>query len=459
MHYTLTKSSLESIKTMIPVSELSRTLQDAMTVVRKLGIQYLWVDTLCIVQDSITDWQGESTRIGDVYKNSTCTIAASAASNGDVGCFFKRDPRLIEPCKIQNPSLQGLEELYCMDPNTWKAEIEDAALNHRGWVLQELLLSPRTLHFGRNQIFYKCREIEACEAFPKGLPKIIRNGSVEMISSILTPLKHNHWEGDSMFAWDQIVEYYSNRQLTNGEDKLVAVSGLAKEMRLILEDEYLAGIWRKTLPWGLLWSIFSTDVFDTVRFPGCRAPSWSWASIDGKISTTIKIGGNSKYIDLAEVQEVCVTSSVGDAITHVTDGFIRLKGRLTTCWYNGMCEPIFGELWGITSTGKQKIEGTVEPDTKGPDNEVVGDLYCFPIMLTKQNEPSPEFDFTYCLLLQRAEDKGTFRRFGTFSSRWGRKEGTDLFSDACNVFDTSTKREDWEYEETGKGKKYIITII
>jgi hypothetical protein len=156
------------MKTMIPVSELSRTLLDAMTIARKLGMQYLWADTLCIVQDSITDWKKESTLMGDVYKNSACTIAASAASSGDVGCFFNRDPHLIEPCKIQNHSLQYLDEgYYCMDNDIWEEEIERAPLNYRGWVLQELLLSTRTLHFGGTRSSTHARESKLVKPFLK----------------------------------------------------------------------------------------------------------------------------------------------------------------------------------------------------------------------------------------------------------------------------------------------------
>jgi hypothetical protein len=346
--------------------------------------------------------------MGDVYRNSVCTIAASAASSCDAGCFFSRDPRLIEPCKIRNPSSHALEEFYCMDCDIWVREIQDSPLNRRGWVLQELLLSPRTLHFGRNQIFYTCRNLEACEAFPMGLPETIRSGFISRISTELAALTHSYSE--SIFIWDQTVEYYSQRQLTKGEDKLVAISGLAKDMRLIFNDEYLAGIWRKR---GLLWSIFLPYVCDAVRFPGYRAPSWPWDSIDGRILNPIEIGA---YIELAEVQEVLVISSVGDSITHINDGFIRLKGRLTTCWYYTKDELLFAELWGLTSTGNQKFEGIVEPDTRGLNNEVV-DLYYFLIGL----------DFTECLLLQSAESKGNFRRFGKFDSRWDRKEGTDIY--------------------------------
>jgi len=271
VRYTLTSRGLQPMLAKIPMTKLSKTVKDAITVVRALGIRYIWIDTLCIIQDSVSDWQKESTRMGDVYKNSVCTIAASAASNGDVGCFFQRDIHLIKPCRIRNVSSSGVEEFYCMDRDIWKSEIEAAPLNYRGWVLQELLLSPRTLHFGRNQIFYACRKLEACEAFPGGLPSTILNGTVKMISDeIMSPA---HYYEQTLFAWAQIIEHYTQRKLTNGEDKLVAVSALAKEIGAILNDEYLAGIWRKTLPWGLLWSVFSYDVLDAIRSPRYRAPS------------------------------------------------------------------------------------------------------------------------------------------------------------------------------------------
>lgn len=151
--------------------------------------------------------------------------------------------------------------------------IEAALLNYWGWVLQELLLSPRTLHLRRNQIFYACRKLEACDTFPGGLLSIILNGTVKRISDkILSPA---HYYEDTIFAWAQTIEHYTQRKLTNNKDKLVAVSAPAKEIGAILNDEYLAGIRRKTLPWGLLWSVFMYDVLDAVRSPKYRAPSWS----------------------------------------------------------------------------------------------------------------------------------------------------------------------------------------
>lgn len=102
--YKLTSRGLKPMLAKIPMAKLSKTVKDAMTVVRALGIRYIWIYTLCIIQDSVLDWQKESTRIGDIYKNSVCNIAASAASNGDARCFFHRDIHLIKTCRIRNVS-------------------------------------------------------------------------------------------------------------------------------------------------------------------------------------------------------------------------------------------------------------------------------------------------------------------------------------------------------------------
>jgi hypothetical protein len=443
------------MKTMIPLSELSKTLQDAILIVRKLGFQYLWADTLCIIQDATADWQVEAKRMGEIYKNSICTIAASAAANGDSGCFFTRNPQLIEPCKIENPTCGNF---YLTNIMIWDRQIEDAPLNQRAWVLQELLLSPRTLHFGNNQIFFTCRELQACEAFPNGIPRGIRDGSVREISKEFIVQQHFHSRSEAI--WNRIVEYYCKRKLTKSGDKLVALSALAKEMRPIINSEYLAGIWQSTLPGSLVWKTYFSHVADPAHRPEYRAPSWSWASIDCEIFT-FRGGGGCECIDLAEVQEVVVTSDIEDTTTQVTHGFIRLRGRLTKCWYVRGRGYSSGKLWGITSRGEQLLQSTsqVKPDYDGPENEIVRDLYCFPIMLSKQFKPPPEIDIIHCLILHRAEEKGPFTRFGEFSPHWAREGGVDLIKEACNFFDATTDTEVWEYEETENGKKYTITII
>ena len=151
-------------------------------------------------------------------------------------------------------------------------------------------------------------------------------------------------------------------------------------------------------------------------------------------------------------------SDAGDPVTHISGGFLRIKGRIMRCWVERKDGFMCVELWGQTSTGNRKLDGTVSPDTPGPNNEVVENLWCFPVMCTY------EAKILDCLLLQPSKQKGTFRRFGVFTSRWDRKEGTDPLKDAYDLFDKDlfdkySVSSELEYEESKEGKKYTITII
>jgi hypothetical protein len=159
----LETTNLYALREGIEPEELPKTSQDVIRFTRASGIRYLWIDSLCIIQDSITDWQRESAVMGYVYKNAVCNIAATAAPDGRFGCFFERDPSLILPCRVQSKSFpnQGSDsELFELVPNAiWAHNVDDAPLNSRSWVMQERFLSPRIIHCGKNQLFWECREL------------------------------------------------------------------------------------------------------------------------------------------------------------------------------------------------------------------------------------------------------------------------------------------------------------
>jgi hypothetical protein len=458
----LTQSQLHSMKNGINEAQLPKTLQDAILVVRNLGIRYLWADTLCIIQDSVADWQKESMQMGDIYKNAACTIAASGAANGDVGCFFERDQTLLAPRKVPGRNTKDGKIMSCIDPCIWLDHIENGPLNLRGWVLQEMFLSPRTIHFGQQQIFYTCREVEACEVYPHGIPPEvgIKKGDLHMASNQLYESSSDYnWY---MEIWSKVVKEYSSRLLTKGEDKLVALSGLAKEIESRTGDDYLAGLWRRSLPTSLLWAVSDIKNNGRRRFPGYRAPSWSWAALDGSIMLDFhhKHPSHANHI-LAEVREANVTSAIDDVMTQVSDGLICLKGRLTSCPCVWSTDTFPSWILHVdTDKGKQTSYGA-ELDENRVSKAAVGNLYCIPILLSiskaySSNEVSPVTD---CLLLQYDQEQKTFTRFGTYSTGRANDFDHDEIRDACDFFDASTSRDGWEYEDTDEGKKYLITII
>jgi len=179
-----------------------------------------------------------------------------------------------------------------MDSDFWENATTDAPLNRRGWVLQERLLPPRVLHFDREQLLWECHELDACEAYPLGIPH--GSGTVFTHFKGLDPSsdgkrlrvlsgQNSDQDLNRYHLWNRILGSYMRCDLTCEEDKLIALSGIAKDMHL-LDDEYLAGLWRRQLPGQLLWKINDckqANGLPSRRPHNYRAPSWSWASVDG----------------------------------------------------------------------------------------------------------------------------------------------------------------------------------
>jgi Heterokaryon incompatibility protein (HET) len=264
---TLQNSNLETLRESIPLVRLPKTFRHAMKVTKSLGVRYLWIDSLCIIQDSETDWLLEAGSMYHVYQNSYCNIAATGAANGDQGCFFSRNPNTISATQVRPAWEDVTSDTYVVvQPlGHCRSRFLDSPLLRRAWVLQERLLARRSLHFTREQIFWECRTLMACELYPGGIRTVPECGG-----------HHTQIGGDDLYihrapdsqeetnrglskeaiAWNRIVDLYTRCDLTKASDKLIALSGIAIEFhrtRLSPDDQYLAGLWKSQLPNALLW--------------------------------------------------------------------------------------------------------------------------------------------------------------------------------------------------------------
>ncbi|KAF2033860.1 HET-domain-containing protein, partial [Setomelanomma holmii] len=155
----------------IPTEQLPKTFSDAITITRRLGYRYLWIDSLCIVQNSKSDWESESAVMGEIYRGSSCTISALGAESSHDGCFTVRNPLIYRPCIIAEDSERGLVCKGRYLPQEWRGwgRSDDIdRLHSRGWVVQERILSPRTLHYGSISMSWECIEHDATELQPDG---------------------------------------------------------------------------------------------------------------------------------------------------------------------------------------------------------------------------------------------------------------------------------------------------
>lgn len=161
--FRTTRSNISSFQESIDYDQLPRTFQDAILVTRKLGIRYLWIDSLCIIQDDADDWEKESKRMEGVFSAAYCTIAATCAS-GSADGFLKNRPARDYVTKRTN---QHPDIYICPAIDNFQVDVEDSELNQRGWVLQERVLSRRTIYYTQQQCYWECGEGIRCETLKK----------------------------------------------------------------------------------------------------------------------------------------------------------------------------------------------------------------------------------------------------------------------------------------------------
>lgn len=272
--------------------ELPKTFRHAVEVCRELGIEYLWIDSLCIIQEqnSQEDWAKEAPKMGLVYGNSRLTISAATAANSTQGCFQERPGLFVYPCPIvffgkscftcRNPKLYeklgdpGDFPWFLMPGNT---------LNQRAWVLQEQILSPRSIVFSKNCLIWRCPALTTNEKYPLGMPgypgiSTDNNRFLYCIINDMLSFIAKETNVDIYTCWCRMLEDFTSRNLTYDEDRLPAIAGIAKKIGVAADDSYHAGLWRRDMIFGILWRVISIDAARTTR--SARAPSWSWASIN-----------------------------------------------------------------------------------------------------------------------------------------------------------------------------------
>lgn len=329
--YQTTQANLEAQKAGIDLESLCTTFRDALTITSNLGYQYIWIDSICIVQDSPEDWAMEATRMATVYMNAVLTLAAACAISGDTGLFHQRYPERVR-MRYQSPSSDDKrnspEKYYFLEKPTSKSfsqEVTDGPLNSRGWCLQERWLSRRTVHFGRTQRFWECQSTIIEESVP---------GSKEEHRGYLKALSSSIWDADAFRAvrglmessefsnWYHIVCDYCDRDLTVPDDKFPAISGVASIFGSHRKDRYLAGLWEGDLQVGLLWcSKLGKGLRQLTTF---RAPSWSWGSCDGRIHFEFDWDGEVEL----DIITTSTTLAGQDPYGKILAGFIEVSGFL-----------------------------------------------------------------------------------------------------------------------------------
>lgn len=287
----LTSATLGPFRTGVSTDQLPQTVQDAILIARRLKIKYLWVDALCIVQDSPDDWAQEAASMSDVYQHCLLTIAALGAAHSGEGLFSKRDPLLLLPCELFSTADGEL-----IGARSWRTTICDpvpafseSPLHSRGWVVQEHILSPRTLSFGVS-LFYDCR-MGAHEEWEgsvisdgwrvtERLERATYKGRIwQWISECRrTDLDTEKHRAAFWALWCQIVALYTKSALTISKDRPIALQGVIEAVKSATGWAYTSGIWLPFKLESLLWQIAfeCRRAVEWLRVPVADTPTWSW---------------------------------------------------------------------------------------------------------------------------------------------------------------------------------------
>jgi hypothetical protein len=359
----------------IPIENLPPTFQDAVHITRRLGFNYLWIDSLCIIQDSPEDWNQESGQMAYIYSNSVLTVSAEAARDGSVGIFRSANMWRPKSSIKVNCHWNGHDLVDVWFRSLCEPEYGEFHLHQRAWALQETLLPPRVLTYTSQQLYYTCRTTQYDEQLPD-LPSnsynvthfqyhnercrlakkilfrassfdeqpVMGPGTVERGSLYSYPkapdkdrtsqrpskLSTGATDEELLQQWFQIVEAYTIRSLTFEKDRLPAIAGIAKVFGRLTDYSYKAGLWDEDLIRGLAWFIEPV----TNRRARCSdyvAPSWTWASIPSRVSLNSRdyIGWpeNFEAAEDTKVLETRLEYLSDDPYLGVSAGLLKIRGR------------------------------------------------------------------------------------------------------------------------------------
>ncbi|KAK4235827.1 heterokaryon incompatibility protein-domain-containing protein [Achaetomium macrosporum] len=275
--------------------DLPQSFRDAVTVTRRLGIRYLWIDSICIIQPhqdcpvcsmtAASDWASECTRMEAYYSSAYCTIAATSAKDSREG--FLRDgiegdryPRYNAEQFVEVPGPPGTRLYVCKFQDRFDRDVEDAVLNRRGWVLQERALSRRVLHFTSKQVYWECGKGVHSQTLTKMRSSAQRlMGDPQFPSAMLSLVK-----GDRISLFQQLFALYSRLALTEPTDRPLAIAGLESRLARTLKTSAVHGIFVRYLHRSLLWCRAGKRPLQRIQFPpGRGVPTWSWMAYKGEI--------------------------------------------------------------------------------------------------------------------------------------------------------------------------------
>ncbi|KAK8235115.1 heterokaryon incompatibility protein-domain-containing protein [Phyllosticta capitalensis] len=411
---------------------MPQTFQDAVTFTRGLGLKYLWIDSICIIQDEVSsdDWRREAGRMFGVYKNAKVTFAALFGENSKTGLRddkFKQQTRVAAKLRLD----QSTYSLCVRRRHYLWLELSDQVyfeglhknirvpLLTRAWTYQERMMSPRKLFFTEDEILYQCACGNKCECgIATKASEQIKRAEIRKTNQVqIQDDDHKIQE-----SWRAVVTNYSGLNLSQPKDRLAALGAMAQtsQRRRRPGSVYLAGLWSDSLHEDLLWYCFwssremPSDFGEQSDRP-FKLPTWSWASLRYK-TCFVRI---DDPMPLAEIVTALCVYAEDNRFGTLQQRKLVLRSKTLFCSLrnDGNEYNTKGYLLDVDGATQVTPYWRIHIDSEQecfPDGSHAQDVYLFQILHDR------ECAVNHCLILRskdRAANSRTFSRVGIMSYR------------------------------------------
>jgi hypothetical protein len=455
--FSTTTRNITERKTLgLKLSQLPLNFRDAISFTRRLGYDYLWIDSLCIIQQDLQDWRHEAGRMAGYYESATVTFAIADAINCHVGFLGPRRHHNSPPILGEDGDLYVLRQTL---PGDDDLDL-NSCISKRAWTLQERLLSPRVIHFTHGQVVWHCRAGRWAEGYihdRTSFPSWWLSWSAQIGPYIrkaehaaVNPTHDIYFNSKSAArAWYGCVSEFSTRRLTRASDKLAAIAGLADALSSSERGQYMAGLWEHDLFRGLAWNRLAPAGRSIIAPPIARkaaraltareyeppleyrAPSWSWAAVNGPLEVDENLFypyGNEQaafreiqnevdhweqYYGPCLVNSHLLHNSDNPYVDTLEGSFIEVSGHCRKLWISmvklspeadGPDGPFIKNILFDQAMSEQIYAYLIQPDQL---DHVWKELFMFQI--------SKQFlgdRLVYALLLEKMQDPDSFKRIG-----------------------------------------------
>ncbi|CAI6342027.1 unnamed protein product [Periconia digitata] len=423
---TTMKATLQDRCRSIPYELMTPAIRDVIEITRAIGLRYVWVDAVCIVQDDKNDWSHESSRMNQVYRHAFVTFC-SLNSQSCHESLLQRIAALRIP--FTSSLKLGVNDYYLIRLQAVSSEMVDrrrytlermwSRWTKRAWTYQEEALSTRLLVFGCLKLRYRCGSHEWTEG-DASLTQISES-NVKLLEKISQAKQGDLPTSELYDRWLITVHQYTNRKVTLGKDRLPAISGLARIMSDSLNDVYLAGVWQSDIHRGLCWTGVNESAsrslqshLEYIRRRDYVAPSWSWASGARSLMCT-----RQQATPESTILDVSVDVDSHNPFGQVSGGYLRVRGNLAPIPEILLPRKLgetWGEVWSHDSDESSTSSINVGLDwVSGGSEEGLGRLLMFRLLQAPDNEDRtcPQL---FALLLHPTGNSEQFYKVGLVSS-------------------------------------------